>query len=235
MHRGQPQSRAFTLRLGGVESFKNVWHVLRGDPFPRIPRRQYHILSGHDHCVLLAIAFVQPNICGLNDKSSPFRHSIAGIRCQIHQHLFDLPSIGPYTCEFISRQECPLNVFPHQPLQHLARLLDDLIDIKHLQGLRVLSAEGQKLAGQVRSPLRGGHYLFQIRARAAVAGQLIQREFCVGADHHQEIIEIMSNATSKTSDGVRLLRLLQLLFELPEHADVAISTDKVCDLPVRVA
>ena len=56
----------------------------------------------------------------------------------------------------------------------------------------------------------------------------------VSADHHQQIVEIVGHASCQSPDGIHLVRHLQLRFQPPAFADIAVIRNKMTDLSVGI-
>ena len=70
--------------------------------------------------------------------------------------------------------------------------------------------------GPVGCLLHGKCFLVHGRRRF----QLLQQYFCVTANHHQQIIEVVSHTTSQASHRFHFLCLAKLIFQHPPFCDV---------------
>ena len=59
-----------------------------------------------------------------------------------------------------------------------------------------------------------------LRAAASLGRQDVHQEFGVALDDHEEIVEVVGDATGEAPDGFHFLGLAKLLFELMALADV---------------
>ena len=104
-----------------------------------------------------------------------------------------------------------------------------------MQALHLLASESQQLPGEVGGAAGSFLDLIHIAAQGMLGGQRIQHQLGVGTDDHQQIVEVMRHASGQSSDGVHLLGLLQLIFQLPPVGDVPIVGDKMRDPAFTVA
>ena len=85
--------------------------------------------------------------------------------------------------------------------------------ITRFQGLP--AAHSEQLSGQQRRPLAGLERFFRTLAQGVVLGQMLQQDLTECHDARQEIVDVMYNASSQSSECFHLLGLVQLLLEFP--------------------
>ena len=112
--------------------------------------------------MLLHVTFIQADACGFNCELAAIGHGIARISGQVHDDLLDLHGIGAHTPNIATVGNGELKVLADQPRQHFADFLEHMIQIKQLQGLHLLAAEGQQLASQISGALGGFHDFLHI-------------------------------------------------------------------------
>ncbi len=83
------------------------------------------------------------------------------------------------------------------------------------------SGEGEQLVAQLGAAPRGAKHGVDDLTVVALTGE----DFHVAVNDRQEIVEIVRYAAGQLADGVQLLRLVQLLLELPALGDVAKNDD----------
>ena len=158
----------------------------------------------------LNIGFIQVGICGLDCELSAVRHGVARIGREVHDDLLDLHRIRLNFPDVLSGREDELNVLANKPGQHFIYFANHPIQVQKLQRLHLLAAKGEQLPGEIRSPARCCHDFLNITAKRMFAAQRIQHQLGVRANDHQEIVEIVSHASSKPAYGVHFLCLLEL-------------------------
>ena len=85
----------------------------------------------------------------------------------------------------------------------------------------MLATEGEQLAGQDGAAVGGLSDFLDILTPRISVGELGPQEVAHSDHDGQQIVEIMSDAACKASDGFQLLRLTQLLFQCSRGRDVA--------------
>ena len=82
-------------------------------------------------------------------------------------------------------------------------------------------AEGEHLGGQTACLVGGGQDSIQVFHHGLVVIAVLDRSAGVSADHHQEVVEVMSDGAGNIADGFHLLRLRAMLLDLFPSAVVA--------------
>src|SRR5207245_2121992 len=90
----------------------------------------------------------------------------------------------------------------------------------HLRLHHLAAAEGQKLAGQNSRAVGGVQYLLHARAQLMPFTQIVQHHAAVAADYGEQVVEVVRHAAGQPADGFHLLRLAELLFQLPALGDI---------------
>ena len=83
-----------------------------------------------------------------------------------------------------------------------------------------LRLNASKLAGQGGGAPGGIGDLLGGSAKRRVRAEAIKQELGVTGDHHQQVVEVMSDASGKPTHGFHLLGLAELLLQSPVFGDV---------------
>ena len=94
-------------------------------------------------------------VCSLYGERSTVRHSIARIHDQVHQDLIYLRRVCLDFPDGRFQVQDYLNVLAYKAAQHLASVRDNVVEVYDFRLQHLFAAEGQKLAGQIRSALPG--------------------------------------------------------------------------------
>ena len=78
------------------------------------------------------------------------QHRVPRIDRQVHDHLFQLLRIRANRSEIAVVMNLELDFLAQQPLQQQADLADDIGQLEHFRPQRLLTAEGEQLAGKRR-------------------------------------------------------------------------------------
>src|SRR6202167_6613012 len=84
----------------------------------------------------------------------------------------------------------------------------------------LLTAEGQELAGERGSAIGSLLNGFGLGVEWIIGRKLIEENLGVAADDHEQIVEIVSDASGETTDRFHFLRLTELIFEDATLGDV---------------
>ena len=103
--------------------------------------------------------FVDFDACGCEGKLAAVGHGIASIQRQVHDDLFNIAGISENRREIGSQLHIKGDVFPDQSPQHRNRLLHNLIECERSPLNDLLSAIGEKLAGQTCRAFRRALHL----------------------------------------------------------------------------
>ena len=218
--RGQAQARAFALRLRGEERLKNVRLRLQAHARACVGDAQKHIVALADNRMLVVVNAVQFGVGGFDDQLSPIRHGVARVDHEVHDDLFHLAGVSANGAQRLRSSHDQLDVFTNQPREQPSHLTDDIIQI-HNVGLQNLQpAEGQKLARQTGSAIRGPFDLLNLSGILAGGRQLIAEKLRVAFDNHQKIVEIVRHSAGQAAHRFHFLRLAELLLKNVPLADV---------------
>jgi hypothetical protein len=141
-------------------------------------------------------------------------HGVAGVDGQVHDRGFQLALVGPHLRQVAAVVGDQLDVFAQQAAQQDLELGDQLAQVQHFALHGLLAREGQQLAHQVG----GAHarladlveaFIRRIAHRVAVQ-QLVQAQL----DGGQQVVEVVRDAAGQLADGLHLLGLGQLQFDL---------------------
>jgi len=170
--------------------------------------------------VRLTIGLVYFHIGGFHHQPTPFRHGVPRVDDQIEKDLLDLSRVRLDPAQVLAQRGHELDVRGQEPVEHLLHVGDDLVEIENLGLQHLLPAEGQELPRQCRRALRSLGDLLQASVVGISWGHLLQDHLAVAADHSQQIVEIVRDATREAPDRFELLGLAKLVFEQLSLRDV---------------
>lgn len=184
-----------------------------------IGNRDHGIATWLDKTVL-AQAVTHGYIGALQRELATFWHGILGIDDQIHDDLLELPGVGAGVSGVRGKARDQFDILADQRPQQALHIADDTVDVDHLELEELLSAECQQLPGEACGAV--GCLLDALNFMVHGAGrfQLLQQHLGVSVDHHQQIVEVVGYAAGEAADGVHLLRLSQLFFQLAPVGNV---------------
>src|SRR5690606_8430707 len=104
-----------------------------------------------------------------------------------------------------------LDVLADETPQHAIHLLHHLVELHRLELDHLPPAERQQLAGEPRRALGGAADLLEILAALVVGLEARQHELGEAEDGGGEIVEVVGDAASESTEGLHLLRVAELL------------------------
>src|SRR5260370_16806622 len=121
----------------------------------RIDDRQKHMRTWARAGVVPRIAVIYLDISSFKGESSPFRHRISGVGCQIQKDLSEFRAIRIDLSRL--RIEIPhhLDVFPTHGPQHLRDICNDVIGTHDSRRTDLTAAKSEHLPGQLLRSLSG--------------------------------------------------------------------------------
>jgi hypothetical protein len=210
---GQPQAGAAPPFLGGEKRLENAAQIFRGDAGPGIAEGEADELAWGGLGMEAGLGRVNMDGGGADQELAAFGHGVAGVDGQVDQNLLQHPRIGLDGWEARGKIHAQGNILAQNAAEHFADLVDDLVQVGHLQMEFVLAAEGQQLARQVAGP-PGGLGDFLEGVGRFVARRRIGHEHArMAADDGEKVVEIVGDAAGQLPDGLHFLRLAQLGFQ----------------------
>ena len=104
-----------------------------------------------------------------------------------------------------------VDVFPDQAGEHGLHLSHDHVQIHQLRVERLSPAEREQLPRQGGGPVRRLLDEVDVAPERVVRLESLSQELAAPADHRQEVVEVMRDASGKKTDGLHFSRLEQLL------------------------
>jgi hypothetical protein len=181
--------------------------------------REGDVRSGWGVEVLLGVGGVEIDVGGLDDELAAARHGVAGVDHQIENHLVHLARIGLDVPEVRVELRAHLDILAEQAQHHLV-VGDDSVEAEDDRAGDLLAAEQEQLAGEAGGAFGG---VFDVeQAFGERGGALLSRhgfhaaeqEFTLAEDDGEEIVEVVGNAAGQPPDGLHLLGVAKLCFEL---------------------
>ena len=157
---------------------------------------------------------------GADDDAAAARHGITRVDAQVQQDLRNLVGIGAQEGERPVQGQRQLNVLADEPLHHLGRLLHHRVQVQDAGRENLFAAEGQQLLDERRRALRCAEHLLRVLPHRVAGWQVLFHHLGVAADDHQKVVEVVCDAAGQVADGLHLLRLAELLFQLGAAADI---------------
>src|SRR5262249_24158237 len=137
-------------------------------------------------------------------QDSAIRHCVTGVHAKVQHRKFEFALVDMNAAR-TTVHLCPdFDVAAKRALEHLLELGEHFSKIENCRFECLAACEGQELTGQVLSAFdRGGDHLQRSGHPFVMDGppQFVGRT----SDHHQQIVEIMSNSTRQLSHRLQSL------------------------------
>ena len=164
-------------------------------------------------------------------------HGVAGVDGQVQQHLLHHAGVGLDHRRRLAVIQLQRHVLAQKPAEHVRHVADDFVHVQLLGLDELAAAEGEQLPRQPGGAFGGlGDLLGGFSRRLVRLAAAEQRG--VALNDGENVVEIVRDAAGELADGFHLLRLAQLLLQLPLRRDVAEQTQHqqrpLVDLDERV-
>ena len=189
-------------------------------PRPVSLTRQAHVGAGTQAGMEAGEGRVDVDVAGFQGQGPSLGHGVARVHREIQHDLAHLSEVGPYPGQGGVRPDPLLDALLDEAGQHLGHLCQHLVQVDDLR-LQVLApAEGQELASEVRGVLgRLADHAHVVELRAAF-GEAAPQQLGRPGHHHQEVVEVVSDASGQAPDRLHLQGLPQLVFQRALLGDV---------------
>ena len=168
----------------------------------------------------------------LDAQPSAGRHRVAGVDHQVHQHLVDQSRVGVNGQRPRRQQQLQVDVFAEHAPHHFREARHQLVQIDVLRLHDLAAAERQQLARQAGGAVRRIDDVARRHLpRRGIVLALQQRER-EPLDDGEDVVEVVRDAAGELPDGLHLLRVAQLGFELALAGDVAADAEHRRNLAV---
>src|SRR5208283_5593639 len=104
-------------------------------------------------------------------------------------------------------------IFANHAREHFQVFSDNFVQIENLWREHLLAAEGEELAGERGRALGGAGNFLRGSTESGVRTEAVEEKFRVAGDHHEQVVEVVGDATRKSSHGFHFLGLLELLLK----------------------
>ena len=161
-----------------------------------------------------AECLVHDDVFDFKYQPTTFRHSVLGVGSQVQNHLLDLADVGMNQGTSVYEVEFDSDHAGNGSLQHFGDLGYGPVEVKGSEvGFR-LAAESQDAPYEVFGSFRRLQYLLQFIRACPADPVFFQRQLGVPGDRHQNVVEVVSNASCQGAYGFHFLRLKELGLEL---------------------
>ena len=235
VHGGEAEPRALARLLGGEERLEDprLCRLVHADA--GVAHGEHHELADWGGRTLPGVVRVVRHVGGLDRKLAPRGHGVARVHRQVHEHLLELPDVGPHRAHAGVEHRDQVHILPDDAPQHLLDARDHGAQVHDPGRDHLLPAEGEQLAGERRGPVRRFAHLLDVLPLRIVPAQVLEQQVAVARDHREQVVEVVRDAASQSAHRLHLLRLHQLLLQPSLLRDVAHERLIILDLAIGIA
>ncbi len=217
---GEPEAGTFAFFLGGEERLEDAGlgfavHTLAG-----VADGNHDVGSVLDESIFRTVGLVEGDAGGANADFAAVGHGVFSIDDEIHDDLLELTGIGASATDGGSETGGEFDIFADERAQEALHIGDDGVHVDDLEFEKLLAAEGEKLTREGSGAIGGLLNGFGLDVQRVFGSELIEENFGIAADDHEQIVEVVSDASGETADGFHFLRLTELIFEDATLGDV---------------
>src|SRR5271170_290735 len=217
---GESEAGAFAILLGGEERLEDAGLSFAVHALAGVANGNHDVRAVFDESIFGVVGIVESDAGGANADFAAVRHGVLGIDHEIHDDLLELSGIGAGAANGRGEAGGEFHVFPDERAQEALHVFDDGVDVDDLEFEKLLAAESKKLAGKRSSAVGGLLNGFRLNVQRISGSELVEENLGVAADHHEQIVEVVSDAAGETADGFHFLGLAELVFEDAALGDV---------------
>jgi hypothetical protein len=188
---------------------------------PTVAHTQSDISSGDVRRASEDRIGLDDDIGGVNAQGAAVGHGVAGVDGQVDQDLLDLARVGEDRQRIVTQRSAQLDICAKGSAEKVLDPAYPVVEVEHLGADNLSSGEGQKLVGQICSASSGLFDLVNISLRSsaplhtlgrAVLGrlQLFSDEGSVVEYYSKQVIEVMGDTTSETTEDLEAFALNDL-------------------------
>ena len=152
-----------------------------------------------------AKVFSDLDILGLDDDASALRHGILRVQTEIHEHLFDLRGIRHRHLEVRCEGELQFGLLSYGSVEETRRFRHQTIQVETSRLQDLATRKRQQLPGQSGRVLRLIANSLKVLTEWAICGHIVISQLRPADNDAQRVVEIVSNASGKPADGLKLL------------------------------
>ena len=217
---GKAQARPLPEGLGREEGFEDAVENLLGHSGSGVGDRDKNVLSGDGADARPAIGLIEDGVAGLDRERSAMRSRVAGVHGEVHDDLLELRRIGGDAAGVGREKRAELEVLADEAADEGLEVGDDLAGTDRAGIGGLLACEGQELAGEAGSAIRGFLDVGERLAGGMSRLELAQCKLEVVEHRHEHVVEVVGDASREASDPLHFLGMQQLRFEPLAFGDV---------------
>ena len=185
--------------------------------------------------MLAHIILIEIDIYSFDGQLAAVWHCVSRIDREIHNHLLDLTRISFSTAQVRIKVDGQVNIVSQQAMQQPVYVADHQVQIQHSRRKNLLAAERQQLPGETGSSIGCLLNLLDLAVERICNFELFKHQLAITLNYRKEIVEIVCDASGKTSNRLHFLRVPQLIFKRAPLADILGDHLELSDLSLPIS
>ena len=161
-----------------------------------------------------AIGMVEANGFAPDTDASAAGDGVTRVDEQVGENLVELHRVEFHLHRFAARVPFDTDVFADQAPVQMDALRNRFVQFEHPGRRRLLSGEGEQLAGHLRRTERELVDVRDVRGGGTGGVELSERQLRVADDGRERVVEVVRDAAGKLADQLHLLVLQELLLKV---------------------
>jgi hypothetical protein len=214
VHHAEPQPGSLSFGLGGEERLEHMLNHLRRHAASSIGDGQHDVLARHHIAMTGGVIVGQRGIARLDRQPAVPVHGVACIDGKVQQRVFDLQGVHERVPKTPGDHGFDLDAVAQRTPQQFIEASNKPPEVDDLGRERLAPAECQQLRRELGATRNAGDGVANTLLGPRVAGNVALEKLEVPADHLQEIVEVVRDATRELADSFHLLGLAERVFDL---------------------
>ena len=200
---------------GGADEGGDALEMRLGDAGAGIDHLDQHVFAGgQDLCAPLERA-IEGDVGGADRQRAALGHGVPRVHREIDDDLLELSLVDLDQPEVAAVDDVELDVDADQTAQEVGQLGEHVGDVQHLGLQGLLAGEGEELAHQIGGAVGVLLDLHDVGEVLLAGGMAQEKQIAEADDHRQKVVEVVRHAAGELADGLHLLGLGELRFQVP--------------------
>ena len=221
VHHGHSEARSLSLILGGEEGLEDPVPCLLVHADTGVGHRYAYVSAGLHVGAHGRVLLVQLHRADLDLERSAMGHGVPGVGSQVQEHLLHGGGIHLHGLHRLIGPDRDLDSLGQEGPEHRRQLPGNAGDVGGYRLQLGPPSEAEELPGHGGGPphrvLDLGH-LGSLHRLPRI--QSPHDELSIEEDDREHVVEVVGDAAGELADGLHLLRVAELLLQLPPHGDV---------------
>ena len=213
--RRQSEPGALADLLGREEGLEDALEMRLGDAGAGIDHLDQHVIAGGQDLGAPLQRGREGDVGGADRQRAARGHGVPRVHREIDDDLLELSLVDLDQPEVAAVDDVELDVDADQAAQEVGQLGEHVGDVQHLGLQGLLAGEGEELAHQIGGAVGVLLDLHDVGEVLLAGGMAQEQQIAEADDHRQKVVEVVRHAAGELADGLHLLGLGELRFQVP--------------------